>query len=410
MKASRIAGLMIIAALAAGIVLRIYNHDNVTVRSPDEAIYTWQSNVIVEYKGDAMGALLASYNKDKELWKLPPPTRIGYLWPLSYFMELTGIHDERAGSYLSLVFSILTLMFLAAFALKYFNGWIALYAVLAMGASAMDIAISRRAWQDAVFGGLGFLLVYAASEVISNKGKAPWSALFVVLGSYYMLIKESGAVFYALCIAWLFYFLYRQKRAAEALKLFAAIAAGAICSFALLSFAAGGPSNLIGVMMHIRDGMPVNAYAVEYQTGPWYNILLALFTISPLNTVFCLAGIAFFIARRKNEAVTREIASGSIFILLSFASVAVIAPYCQNLRYISPVFALFYLVGGMGAWYIYGYFKSKVGGNALRAVALAMAAAVLAAAFADYGYFRRAFIEKNALDISVRVLKERPRI
>ncbi|MDD5270198.1 MAG: glycosyltransferase family 39 protein [Candidatus Omnitrophica bacterium] len=410
MTAPRIAGLMIIAALAAGIFLRICNHDNVTVRSPDEAIYTWQSNVIIEYGGDAMGALLASYNKDKELWKLPPPTRIGYLWPLSYFMELTGIHDERAGSYLSLAFSILTLMFLAAFALKYFNGWIALYAVLMMGASAMDIAISRRAWQDAVFGGLGFILVYAASEVITGKGKALWSALFVVLGSYLILIKESGAVFYALCIMWLLFFLYRQKRFAEAPKLLAGIAAGAVCSFALLSLAAGGPSNLMGVMMHVRDGMPVNAYAVEYQTGPWYNIVLALFTISPLNTVLCLAGIVFFIARRKDEAVRPEIASGVILILLAFASVAVIAPYCQNLRYISPVFALFYLVGGIGAWHIFGYFRSKAGGNALKAAVIVIAAAVLVSAFADYAYFRKAFIEKNALDISVRVLKERPRI
>jgi len=409
MTAPRIAGLMIIAALAAGIVLRIYNH-GVSFRSADEVIYTWQADTIAEYGGNGMGTMLDSYNKEKELWKFPPPTRIGYLWPLSYFMELTGIYDERAGSYLSLIFNIMALMFLAAFALKYFNGWIALYAVLLMGVSAMDIVISRRAWQDAVFGSLGFLLVYAASEVIRGKEKAIWSALFVVLGSYLILIKESGAVFYALCIMWLLFFLYRQKRFAEAPKLLAGIAAGAVCSFALLSFAAGGPAQLMGVMMHIRDGMPENAYAIKYQTGPWYNMFLALFTISPLNTIFCLAGIVFIIARRKDMAVTPEIASGIIFILLAFASVAVIAPYCQNLRYISPVYALFYVAGGIGAWYTYGYLRSKFSGNALKAMVSIMAAAILYSAYTDYGYFRKAFIERHSLDISVGVLKERPRI
>ncbi|MFA5148028.1 MAG: glycosyltransferase family 39 protein [Candidatus Omnitrophota bacterium] len=409
MKPAHVAGFMVIAVLAAGIVLRIYSH-NVVLRSPDEVVYTWQADTIAEYGSTGMETLLESYNREKEMWKFPPPTRVGYLWPLSYFMELTGIRDERAGSYMSLIFSILALLFLAAFAIKNFNKWIALYAVLMMGVSAMDLAISRRAWQDAVFGSLGFLLIYTASEVIRGKEKMLWGALFAALGSYYMLIKESGAVFYGLCIVWLSVCLYRQKRGAEAVRLFTAIAAGAAGALALLAFVAGGPAQLLGVMKHVRDGMPLNAYAIEYQTGPWYNMLLALFTISPLNTVFCVAGISAFIAGRKDKDIAPEISYGSIFMLLAFVSVTVIVPYCQNLRYISPVYALFYLIGGIGAWYTYGYLKSRLSGIALKAAVSVMAAVILCSAFADYSYFRKTFVGKNVQDIPIKVLKKWPRI
>jgi hypothetical protein len=64
----------------------------------------------------------------------------------------------------------------------------------------------------------------------------------------------------------------------------------------------------------------------------------------------------------------------------------------------------------MGAWYIYSYLRSRLRGAVLKAVTLVIAAGIFFSAFSDYGYFKRAFMGMDMLDITISVMNSRPRL
>ncbi|MDD5423986.1 MAG: glycosyltransferase family 39 protein [Candidatus Omnitrophica bacterium] len=414
MRAGYAAGLLIFAAILSGIVLRYSNIDNAGRRSPDELAYTWQANHIIGEKIAGTRSLVQIYNNDKKLWVLPNPTRIGYLWPLSYFMEATGFFDYRAGSYFSTIFSVVSILLITAFALRYLNKWVALYAVLALGVSPMELAVSMRAWADAFCGCLGLLLVFLTVSCIKNEGKLTKVFPFVLTGTYYFMVKEAGVLLYLLCGFWLLSSLAARKmfgRMVSTLLLMTAASAAGIC---FMAYSLGGIGSMFEVIRHISEAMPFNQYAVSYQSGPWYNIIYGLFILSPLNVLLCAAGMAGFAAdllkgNRGPEGVDRWVAGGLMAILTAYVIVMTWAPYCQNVRYLSPVYGIFYLVSGIGAWYVYLYLKTRFKAADLKVMVCLMVAVAVFSAMSDYGYFRKALHKMKIVDITLKALESRPR-
>lgn len=390
-----------------GTVLRINNLGNVTVRSPDERIYTFQAKIIAQQGTEGIKILIKEYNSNKELWIYPPPTRLGYLWLLAGVMKMTNRLDENVGAYISCAFSIISLLLLIVIGVRFFNPWIALYGLLFLSVSPMELAIARRTWQDAMLGCIGLFLVYFCGEIIRNSRKITWYILLLVVGSYCLLVKESAAAIYGLCILWLFWILLIKERSflkGFLLIIFSILAA--TLSFFVIAQSAGGIAPVIEVFKHVKEAMPTNTYAIEYQSGPWYYFLQGFWIISPLNAFLCLVGIAgIILSSASNKGLYRRAIFGIVFFMIAFMAIAIVIPYCQNLRYVSVLFVPFYLIGGLGLWYVFSFVKVMLKESFYTLIA-PIAMIIILVAASDYQNFKKIFVETGILDVSIRMVRE----
>ena len=159
--------------------------------------------------------------------------------------------------------------------------------------SPMDLAIARRCWQDSLFAFVGGLCIYLCAElVLCSKRKSPY-LLLLFIGSYFMLIKESGIVMFGLCILWLLWEAVFKERSALRALLAATIGiASVIVCILILMEVTGGISIVLEIFRHVKEAMATNAYALECQTGPWYQIIEEFWMLTPIFTVSAFLGAA----------------------------------------------------------------------------------------------------------------------
>ncbi|OGW75836.1 MAG: hypothetical protein A2Z72_04195 [Omnitrophica bacterium RBG_13_46_9] len=407
--AKPVAFILIISALLLGVTLRIYNVSDTAKRSPDEKVYTLQAAKISQNGWKGLRSLVDSYDSNRIEWKFPPPTRVGYLIPLAMTMKIMGRTDSNVGAYLSCFFSVVTLGLLILCGLRFFNQWIAIYALLFLSVSPVDLAIARRTWQEALLGCAGFFLLYVCCEIIRGGRRRIWCVLFVLAGSYCMLIKEPGATFYALCTAWIFLvFFIKEKSFAKAFLFICLSALGVGISLALLSCAAGGTSNYIRVLAHIKEAMPENSYATTYQSGPWYHFFGAFWRVSPWNAVLFLFGIAgmFLSGTLPGKAKmvsdnSRSSVFGIIFFMIGLMIIIVTVPYQQNLRYVSVLYGPFYLIGGLGLWLVSRLLRIKLYKPIFSVLLVCIVVAVIAGAITDYMEFVKVYKMGKSQDLTI---------
>ena len=404
---------LFIAVLSIGIGVRL-NHLDFSRRSPDEGIYTYQANEIAGHGIDGTRKLIREYINDKSMWVCPPPTRIGYDYLLAAIMKISAVHDEMAGTYISVVASIGTLLVLVLMGLRFFNPQITLIALFGMCLSPMDLAIARRCWQDSLLAFCGTLYIYLCGELIKNSKRKILYVPLLLIGGYCMLIKESGVVIFGLGMLWLLYEAVFKERSIFSAIL--TIAAGIICaagSVFILVKVTGGISDILTILKHIKEAMPTNTYAVEYQTGPWYRMIEGFWILSPIFTILAFLGciVTFLYGRFKalffsEDVMNTRVIRGIAFFVLSFIVITIITPYCQNMRYVSVIFAPFYLLGGLGLWFIICLFRQNFNNFYFNITAGVIGIALIIFAIRDYRLFKYMFLEREIVDLSIRLLRE----
>ncbi len=395
--------ILLISIFTLGIFLRIHHLKTVVTRTPDENTYTYQARVIASEGPEGIKLLLHEHRNNKKLWVYPPPIRIGYLLPLAALMNMLNNEDVIVGSYVSCLFSIITMLILVILGWRFFNQWIMLFALLFLSVSPMDLMIARRTWQDAILGCLGLFLIYITCEIRRNANKFFWYALFILTGSLIMLIKESGAVIYGLCTFWIFcILLYKEKAILKAFLLGAFSVLSIVASITVLSHFTGGFSNVLEVLRHLKEGLPTNAYAIESQTGPWYYLPGSFWIISPLNAILCVTGVvaALIFNKQNRDTVLAIIIFSAILIFITVA-----IPHLQNLRYVSVLFAPFYLIAGLGLWHILMLLKGRLSNSAFLLLSFGIVILLSVTAMQDYERFQKKFVSTQLRDMSIRLLR-----
>ena len=408
--------ILFLTMLLVGMSLRFHNLTNVFTRSPDEKIYTYQARTIAEQGTEGIKLLVEEYNMNKVLWIYPIPLRVGYLRLLATVMKVTNSMDVKVGACISCFFSIISLLFLIVLGLRFFNQWITLYALLFMSVSPMDLAIARRTWQEAMLGCLGLLLIYFCCEITRATHKIIWYILFIIVGSYCILIKSSGAVIYMLCIAWLLWILFIKERSLlKGVVLIVLCALGVGISIAFLVNVTGGISNIIEALMHMKEAIPTNRYANQYCSGPWYQFFGLLWIVSPVNTILCFVGITeTFLTNKTYQKVTtlpvdksRSAIFGIIFFMIALMVIIFLAkPHPQNLRYVSVLYVPFYLLSGLGFWYIVSFTKKILKKFYSSIVIVGLIAVIMFAAVNDYQNFKKIIVKTRIEDLSIGLLRQ----
>ncbi len=399
--------ILISLILVLGVTLRIQNFGNVGRRSPDENVYTSQAAIIVQSGVESIEAMVREHGLDKRRWIFPPPSRVGYLLPLAAIMKAANKTDVEMGARFSTFFSIVALILLIIVGMRFFNRWVTLYALLFLSVSPMDLMIARRTWQDAMIASMGLFLICITCEITRNTSKIKAYIPFILVGSYMVLIKESGGFIFALCTAWLLWLLIiKEKSLIKGISLAAASALGAAVSISIMAYLTGGFSNLIEIMAHIKEGMPTNTYAVEYQMGPWHHFLGSFWIVSPVSATLCMIGLLMAPLTDIKERYTLY---GMIFFATALFAITAILPYLQNLRYLSAAYGPFYLIGGMGLWRIMVFMKARLKDTLFSAVTVCVLVGLIVGASLEYRNFQKKFVRTGIVDMSVKLLRESPR-
>ncbi|MBU0895405.1 MAG: hypothetical protein KJ584_02290, partial [Candidatus Omnitrophica bacterium] len=226
------------------------------------------------------------------------------------------------------------------------------------------------------------------------------------IGSWCILIKESGIIVYGLCVIWLFVVVaFGEKSFIKSALLVVFTLLGIGISVLILGHVAGGIPRVLEVLRNIKDAMPTNTYAIDYQTGPWYRILEGFWILAPVSFVLFIIGIAGVFSG-DHRAGQNIIAKGLIFIISSFLFITIVTPYMQNMRYLSVTFVPFYLICGVGVWYPVSLAKNVFKRGAFYAAIAVIALALIFVSIGDYQKFRKIFIKRGIRDTSIRLLRE----
>ncbi|MDD5679781.1 MAG: hypothetical protein PHI59_00865, partial [Candidatus Omnitrophica bacterium] len=237
----------------------------------------------------------------------------------------------------------------------------------------------------------------------------------IVIGSYYISTKESGILIYGLCIAWLLWvLLIEEKAVSKSILLIACSAVGVAITAATLLYIGGGISNILASLQCWVGAIPTNQYAIEYQSGPWYYFLQGFWIVSPVSMLLCFIGIIGTLSANERlqnmdslfNATHLRAIRGIVLLLIVVMTIAMATPHFQNLRYVSVLYAPFYLISGLGLWYIISAAKSMRKGSYFHMAITLIVFTLIFMAIRDYNAFEKIFIRTGIKDVSIKMLRD----
>ena len=413
---SRWVGWVLLGSLIiAAVLLRLCDCRGVR-QSPDEWSYTQYATKIAENGIAETRAQVRAYNADPKYWYYPPPSRIGYLYLIAAVMKLSPAGSMAGVSLVSAVVSILGFILVAAIGRRFFNRWIVLIALAWLAVCPMDLAIARRVWQDGVVATVGLLLIGCCAEFTASAGRDKrWLLGFWLVGSYFILIKESCLVIYGVCLLWMLSNLWWRERSVSQcslIGLFSGLVAG--LSLAVLVWLTGGCAAMINLLGHARQSMAQNLYVVEYQNGPWYSFVLGFWILSPAVMIFAaIAMVALVIPRWSLgvvlalESRQRMVAGLLAFLVVVLITVATVLPNFKSFRFISVLTGPIYLLSGLGMGYVVTIVREQLGRRLQQLLLGSVVGLVILSAVTDYLGYRRIFVRQDVVvDLAIpRIVK-----
>jgi hypothetical protein len=397
----RIQACLLAFLVIAGAAARLLHEGDLRDRTPDERTYTANAKVIADEGFRGVRRLVVQHNATPAEWIYPEPTRVGYLWPVAWTIELTGYRDERAGSWLSWFCSVLSLGLVAWAGWRFFNPWIAAVALLLADFGVPDLVLARRAWQDSAMELIGLAMAYCACEALLSQKRLAWLAALSAIGGYSLLVKDSSPGVFGFWVLWLAGALtVREKNWRDVTRLTALATSATAAALIALVALCGGFRPLLDVYVLTGRAIGTNPYAVEYQSGSWIRFFSAFFTLSPVTT--CLFLVGAVAAVRREQPVLAGLAIFPLFLLAS----ALVVPHSQNVRYLSPVYGPVYLVAAYGFWWTIQLARQLLNTTAFRVASATLIAALLIAAAQDWRDFERIFVANETADLSVKMIAD----
>ena len=401
-------GLLIVVTITA-ITLRLSNRE-VEFRSPDEEIYIHYVTHVAGSGIEGGRTLVQEYNRDIRLWIYPSPVRVGYIYLVAAAMKLSGASAEQAAVSISCVFSIGSFFVAALLGLRFFDRWAVLIGLALLSVNPIELAVARRAWQDAILGCIGLLLFYLCLEASISIRPKIWRICFWMSGAYYLTIKGSAVVVYGLCVLWLIGSAWLQEGSLRRCSYLGIVSAlVGIASFAALAGCSGGVFSVMETIRHSTLARGWNQYGHQFQSGPWYWFFVGFSALSPVTMLLAIAGMAMIIlprragiVRLKLDSRQRHAASGIIYLIVTLLIAATVPADLKNLRYVTILVAPCCLLSGLAAIHLLGLAKAKLPllwGYHFAACAVALALGLTC--LTDYRRFERIFVRNGLNDLAI---------
>lgn len=400
------------AVLLGGALLRATHIHDPHRLTPNERAYLYYAGRIHDEGLGAARAIHAEYVDNPDMWELAPPVRIGYLMVLETAMSVMGTKDLEAGMAVSFLASVLTLPIVAWMGMRFFNPWVALIASALCGTSFTEIWLVRGTPQDGVFGLLGLAAVWLTCEIMRAPRRLWLWIPYHLVGIEAVLVKQSGVFVYGFTALWLIAFLLFHERAVrQAAVLAASVAAGLLVACGILILLAG---NAHSAWRAYQLGFLCNDEAWAYQEdccfGPWTQLPIALFLLSPVTFVLSVVGMGVValpqawgstltVLQRYYGAVCAFMAVGFVF-LFSFY------PKMQILRYITPGDGAVCLVAALGLWFLLSQAQRRLPRLDYAALVAIAVLGVAEGLVRDYGIFNRVAMQADIPELGAALIRD----
>ena len=392
--------LLVVVLFGLGTFLRFINLNNVTWRTPDEKVYTWQARTWIKSGAPGLRSMVAEYKADADTRLYPPPTRVGMIRLVAALLRASGRSDDGAGAVISCLASVGSLFMVALIAVRFAPPWAGAAAVLFYSVLPAELAVSRRTWTDALIELAVLLLIWLSCEITKENRKVPagisWYPAFALISALALTVKESMPVPVTLCGIWILWYLVRRQEWKNAALFVAFTLTANLIALWWLADQVGSLSDFIGIVLGIPAVNATNPYALEYASGPPWLLLYAFWIVTPITSLLSLAGCCAAVRMRSQPLLLLT------FFTTTYVAIAMSMPHWINLRYVGGAFGPFCILAGLGAWWL----SSLAEGKWQRWSAVAAIAIVLTGAFMDYQRFRLFFVEDEIGDLSIKLLAD----
>jgi hypothetical protein len=399
---SKVQIVLLVLLAAVGIGLRLFNLQDVGLRSFDEGNYTIEANTLRHSGSEGFAILVAEFRDEH----LPSPARAGYLLLLARVMQISGDETMMAGVRLSTAASVLCVLLFAWMAWRFFSPPVALAALLLYDVSPMALVTARRSWEEALVEMLSLALIVLASEIVAGLPRRRWMLLFALTGAFALSVKEVATIAYLLCaLAVLGVLLVRRQWRLAAL-FFGCCAVASLVVLLWVAHLLGGVNTLWECTQATTQALNASAYSQQYEGGPANRLLEGFWSMSAATSLLALMAVPYAVAGWHKQDTARRIACALAAFCYVFLVIAMLMPYRLNLRYVCPVFAPLCLLAGSGFGAVLAGMRKFVPAREGGFLTGILCVALLIFAGRDYWHFRKDFAEAGVQDLSIRMVLE----
>jgi hypothetical protein len=332
--------------------------------------------------------------------------RAGFLGLVALAQRATGHRDPVAGEELSIVASVLAIALTGGLAWSLVGPLVAPLAMLLVAVSPLDLAISRRAWQDTVVELLTLALVALVLRSVAAERPGRSRAAFFVLGAFTLLVKESAAIPFGLGVLVLAWDAWRRAGTWRPALVQCAwgILAGVAVLAAIVALC-GGPANAVELAKRTPEAWAPDDYLREYQTGGIGYYVTGLRILHPLPWLLGLAAAVLALlrvpfvtptSRTPAQALQARLLAGYVLVFLTVACVY----ESKNIRFLSPLYPAIAILVAL----LVAAVSCAIRERAPRAVWIAALCVIVAgaavSAVADVRRFRHYFDELEIEDLA----------
>ena len=297
---------------------------DVTQFRGDELTYTNYATRISTAGLTEFRLLVAEYASNPSRWSFPNPLRVLYILITALSCKLAGACSGTVVAAVSFVSGIGLVLLTLVMAWRMCGERVALLAGLLVAFSPLQLALSRRAWQDGFFS-LTVLLALWAFWERSRSARKGWDLVLGCALLAALLTKESAPI---LVLGFLGTLLYRKFSTGVPLTrstLTAVLVPLPLTALILLALIQDPwlVTRVYGGWLSATDAGP---YVTIYSQGPWFRYLIDFLLLSPLTTLLAI-GYYFTPGRERGDPFLGRFTL-ILFVLFSLISL-------KNIRYVS---------------------------------------------------------------------------
>lgn len=318
--------LILFLIIAVSITLVSLTFKNIRfVTGADEGYYFNYATFIAEKGLSGFSTLFKEYLGNQQRWLSPDPLRVGFIILSAIWFKISGSSFINL-AYFSLIFYTLFLLSSYYFSKKYLGEKLALFFVILLAFSPLQMAMGRRALMDSAVNLFVSLSIWLFLDFLRNKGLLKL-ILFIAAYSYSILVKESVIILTVpfLILLMIDRFVYKNECSLK----------DSLLVLLLPPFIALSVYALLGCLPYVFDTAKIalnpplpNPYALLFGSGPWYRFIIDYMLLSPWVVILSIGFIFYFILNKKNNDIAHYfmVIFVSNYILFNF--------FTKNLRYV----------------------------------------------------------------------------
>lgn len=311
------------AILVAAATSRWWTFD-VTQFRGDELVYIRYATRISTAGLSQFRLLADEYASDPSLWVFPNPQRVVYILITAFACWLAGSCSGATIASVSFLSGIALVLLTLLVAWRMFGERVALLSGVLAALSPLQLALSRRAWQDGFFSLTVLLGLWAFWE----RTRSPWKGWDILLGCALLaglLTKESAIIFPLGFLGAVLYPKASGRVRISRSTLGALLLPLPLAALILLTLIPD-PALLIRVYSGWLWATEAGAYAIAYSQGPWFRYLIDFLLLSPLTTLLAIG----YYFRPAAEPRDRFLGRCTLILFFVFSLLAL-----KNVRYVS---------------------------------------------------------------------------